>query len=1087
MSAQQVTEQEALSKAKRFFNRSDVASRRTARKPTQFTLANDRNEFYVFNDEANGGYVVVSGDERMPDVLGYSYTGHFDVENIPCNMKAWLEDYAKQVEYLRTHPEAQVTRRTATEREEVSPMLKCHFSQQGDYSEKCPRINGGKCPTGCVATAMAQIMYYYQWPKQTTDVIPGYTTYTLKIHMSAIPVTTIDWDNIQEQYVWWEDYSDEQKDAISTLMLLCGTSVYMDYHPDGSGAGTGNAAIAFSKYFDYDDILEYVGRGKWELDEWERMLYDELSGGRPVMYDAFSATMGHAFVLDGYKDGYFHVNWGWGGSSDDYFLLTDLNGFNYGQGAVVGIQPVNPDNPSRYAVLDNGKITMYYDKEKSHRAGTILPHMNEWSNYKEQITECVIDPSFANLQPRSLNSFFYEWSQLKSIEGLNNLITSNVRNMYGMFRGCSSLTSLEVSGFKTDNVTNMGSMFYGCSSLTSLDVSGFKTDNVTDMGYMFSGCSSLTSLDVSGFKTDNVTSMGGMFYGCSSLTNLDVSGFKTDNVTDMGYMFSDCSSLTNLDVSNFKTDNVTDMRDMFSLCSGLTSLDVSGFKTDKVTDMRDMFSLCSGLTSLDVSGFKTDNVTDMRGMFVGCSGLTSLDVSGFKTDNVANMGSLFFGCSRLTNLDVSGFKTDNVTDMSTMFASCSRLTSLDVSNFKTDNVTDMDGMFSDCSSLTSLDVSNFKTDNVTDMSWMFFNNYKITTIYVSEHWNTSHVTVSDDMFEYCSNLIGGAGTPHDANHTDAEYAHIDGGPENPGYFTYKASNFYTITYLIDDVVYKTENVDVGSTITPPSVPEREGYTFSGWSDIPETMPAHDITVIGTFIKMIIPGDVNDDYKVDIQDATLTVNYILGVESDEYDYSVADMNNDGEIDVFDVQAIVNVILSNDNTASARRNNRAYGAGVESVLLTADNNSLLLAINNPERFTSFQFDVEVPEGMSLSDVTWTGVTEHSLQFSKTGDNRYTVVALSMGSTPLPALSSRLVKLHLSDGAKGEVVLDNILFVTPKGEAVHFSSSRANIVTGIQEVTRMEDKKIYDLSGRQLKTNPSQLLKGVYIINKKKVVVK
>ena len=629
MSAQQVTKETALSKATQFFNQSNVVSRRAARKVPQFTLANNRNEFYVFNDEANGGYVIVSGEERMPDVLGYSYTGHFDAENMPCNMKAWLEDYAAQVAYLRTHPEIPASRRTMPERDEISPLLTCHFNQNKYYNEKCPIVNGEHCWTGCVATAMAQIMYYYQWPKQTTDVIPAYTTLTNKIDIPAIPVTSIDWDNMLEKYNR-KDYSDKQIDAISTLMLLCGTSVKMDYGLDESAAYTYSAAEAFLKYFDYDDFLEYLSRTKWNFEDWEQTIYNELNSSRPVFYSGSGIGSGHAFILDGYKEGFFHVNWGWGGNRDDYFLLTDLNGYNYQQEAIVGIQAAYPDIPRRYAVLDNGKMTLYYDTGMAHHSGIVLPHKDDWSNYNDQITDCVIDPSFANLKLESLNSFFYNWSQLKSIEGIENLNTSNVRDMGRMFYGCSSLTSLDVSGFKTDGVEGMAQMFYGCSSLTSLDVSGFKTDNVKLMNEMFRGCSSLKTLDVSGFKTDNVTWMMSMFRDCSSLTTLDVSGFKTDNVTNMYY--------------------------------------------------------------------------------------------------------LFYGCSSLTTLDVSGFKTDNVTEMHYLFSRCSSLT----------------------------------------------------TIYASEPWNMPNVITSHGLFEHCYNLVGGAGTKYNFNHTGAEYAHIDGGPDNPGYFTYKA-------------------------------------------------------------------------------------------------------------------------------------------------------------------------------------------------------------------------------------------------------------------------------------------------------------
>lgn len=747
LSAQQVSTELAKQKALTFLTQSGKSSakRSASNKAPRLILANDRNEFYVFNDEVNGGYVVVSGDERMPDVLGYSYTGHFDAENIPCNMRAWLEDYASQVIYLRSHPEAQASRRTKTSRDEISPLLKCHFDQGKYYNDKCPIVDGEHCFTGCTATAMAQIMYYYQWPKQTTGIIPGYTTKTKRIDMPDIPITTIDWDNMLEQYDSEEEYSEKQVDAISTLMLLCGTSSEMDYNLDGSGALLAAAAEAFYKYFDYSDLVEYSLSRNMEFEIWIQLLYDELSSGRPVLYEGYFydydlSLIGHAFVLDGYKDGYFHVNWGWGGNSDDYFLLTDLNGFNVNQGAVFGIQPNNDNYPSRYAVLDNGKLTLYYDKEKSHRSGTILSRREDWIS--TQATECVIDPSFANLEAISFASLFeYMW-ELKSIQGLEYLNTSKALDMSKMFGDCSGLTSIDVSGLKTDYVKNMRSMFHNCSSLTNLDLSGFKTDNVRNMDSMFENCSSLTNLDLSGFKTDNVTSMSSMFSRCSSLTSLDLSGFKTDNVTSMSSMFRDCSSLTNL----------------------------------------------------DVSGFKTDHVIDMRYMFYNCSSLTNLDLSSFKTDKVSNMSRMFFGCSNLKSLDLSSFNTYSVKKM--------------------------DFMFRDCSNLT--------------------------TIYANEHWNMSNVESASYMFMDCNSLIGGAGTTYNSSTTsDRDYAHIDGGPEDPGYFTYKNSKLHTVTYIIDGEVYLVQSYEYGDQIVMYYFPTREGYDFA-WSDLPETMPDHDIVIYGVY-------------------------------------------------------------------------------------------------------------------------------------------------------------------------------------------------------------------------------------------------
>jgi len=589
--------------------------------------------------------------------------------------------------------------------------------------------------------------------------------------MPAIPVMTIDWDNILEQYNSWEDYSDKQIDAISTLMLLCGTSVKMDYATEhGSEASVSNADIALRSFFDYDDFTVYLKRENVELDIWIQMLYDEMNSGRPVLYSGSTwkgiELIGHAFVLDGYKDGYFHVNWGWGGSSDDYFLLTDLNGYDGNQNALVGIHPNNDDYPSRYAVLDNDRLTLYYDKEKSHRLGTILSRRGDW--IYTHASECVIDPSFAKLEALSFANLFEQMRNLKSIQGLEYLNTSKVLDMRYMFRDCSSLMSLDLSGFKTDNVGDMSSMFQGCSSLTNLDLSNFNTNRVSNMARMF--------------------------YGCSNLTSLDLSDFKTDNVMDMSSMFQDCSSLTSLDLSDFKTDNVMDMSNMLQNCSSLMSLDLGSFKTDNVMDMRHMFRGCSSLTSLDLSGFKTDNVRDMRHMFRGCSSLTSLDLSNFNTNRVSNMARMFYGCSNLRNLDLSSFNTYSVTDMEYMFSNCSNLT----------------------------------------------------TIYASEHWNMLKVEKADNIFDACNCLIGGAGTTYNSQHIKDDYAHIDGGSENPGYFTYKGSKFHTITYLVGDQVYMIQTYNYGDHITPAFPPYREGYFFYGWSDLPETMPDSDIIIYATF-------------------------------------------------------------------------------------------------------------------------------------------------------------------------------------------------------------------------------------------------
>ena len=304
------------------------------------------------------------------------------------------------------------------------------------------------------------------------------------------------------------------------------------------------------------------------------------------------------------------------------------------------------------------------------------------------------------------------------------------------------------------------------------------------------------------------------------------------------------------------------------------------------------------------------------------------------------------------------------------------------------------------------------------------------------------------------------------------------------------------TVQYEMVVEKTDGTELAFKITDDypllqymcggedGVNTMEIQTANGYTSV----PCPEIKRLFTREAKAIRGDITGSGMVDVQDATLAVNHILAKESGSYDFSVADMNNDGEVDVFDVTAIINVILSGGggSRAAARRavKEREYP---ESIHLTADENGLLFDIDQANRFTSFQFDVEVPQGASLLGVEWNGKASHSLQFAKNGENRYTVVALSMSSAPLPVFDGSLVRLRLSGSANGEVRFGNILFVTPEGKSSRLNGGTMNMTTGVQGVSYTQGEQIYDISGRQLNMKREQLSKGVYIINNKKVVIK
>lgn len=299
------------------------------------------------------------------------------------------------------------------------------------------------------------------------------------------------------------------------------------------------------------------------------------------------------------------------------------------------------------------------------------------------------------------------------------------------FKGCSSLTTVDLSGLSSTYLTDMNNMFSGCSVLGSIVFpNGFTAEQVTDMSYLFNGCSALTTLDVSGFNTSLVNNMANMFYGCTALTALDISGFNTSFVTDMSHMFHNCWTLKTDKFklpTSFDTANVTNMTQMFFGCQTLTALDFpDDFNTANVTTMMGMFNGCTALTTVDLSGFNTAEVTDMSGMFYACNALVSdkdnplVFPSTFNTANVTDMSNMFAACWILENLDLSGFDTVNVSDMSYMFYYCYKLTAITFSDsFNTANVTNMDWMFADCEALKTLDLSAFDTSSVTRASAMF--------------------------------------------------------------------------------------------------------------------------------------------------------------------------------------------------------------------------------------------------------------------------------------------------------------------------------------------------------------------------------
>ena len=634
-----------------------------------------------------------------------------------------------------------------------------------------------------------------------------------------------------------------------------------------------------------------------------------------------------------------------------------IDGYNYGPGYFT--IPIN-NEPYACYTYDN-TLSFYYDRIRSFRdtrtydlntGATNVAWDTDGTN--TDVTQVVIDPSFANASPTSTYDWFFGMENLQSIQGLRHLNTNMVTNMGWMFSGCEQLNAIDLSGFLTSRVTDMSFMFWGCTNLKSLDLTSFNTAKVTKMPSMFYGCNHLETIIVGDdWSTAAVTDSEDMFYNCTNLVggqgttydashvdktyahldygtsnpgyftarleayvmyngsamaltfyydnqrkyrtattydlntgtdnpewlssvpqgkvnhvvfdpsfagarpsstwhwfadmiNLqDVTGMEylnTSNVGYMGYMFYDCMTLTALDLSNFNTADVVRTDYMFYNCNNLrTIFGGDGWNTNRVALSTNMFYNCTQLagdqgTTYDASHVNKayahlDGGTSNPGYFsrfkeaYACytpgnttltfyydnqrssrSGrtydLNTTSSPGWGTDGTnANVTKVVFDpsfagtyptstfgwFSSMTNLEsITGMEylnTDFVNNLGYMFCRCSKLTSIDLSHFNTSRVVELDYMFYKCSQLTVLDLSSFNTSKVAYMNLMFADCSNLTTIYAGEDWTTSAVEYADYMFRNCTSLVGGQGTTYNVHNIGKAYAHIDGGPSNPGYFT----------------------------------------------------------------------------------------------------------------------------------------------------------------------------------------------------------------------------------------------------------------------------------------------------------------
>lgn len=349
----------------------------------------EADKVYAFNIEG-GGFVIASADSRTLPVLGYSTSGRIDWDRMPVNMREWLKQYDEAVASLGSstgfvdgnaidaNPSA--LSGTRSDRSPVQPLIKTHWNQDEPYYDQCPLYAGGlteqlgnRCVTGCVSTSLAQLINYYRWPDTIPEGLPAYIVdepYMIGTgilwQVDSLPPVVFKWDDMLDDYMFNDTLTDEkiqlgteeQRQAVATLMRYCGQSIYASYNPTMTSAFCTDLFFGLKYIWGYKAATLINSRSQYSIDEWETIIYGELAAGRPILYQGQSLdNSGHSFICDGYDgNGFFHINWGWGGQDDGYFSLSVLNpyeskevnegssemGFNYDQMVIINTDPKMP-------------------------------------------------------------------------------------------------------------------------------------------------------------------------------------------------------------------------------------------------------------------------------------------------------------------------------------------------------------------------------------------------------------------------------------------------------------------------------------------------------------------------------------------------------------------------------------------------------------------------------------------------------------------------------------------------------------------------------------------------------------------------
>ena len=474
--ASPIDTQEAAERAKAFMHSRGLHPSTVSVKPV---MAPGSNTPSFFIADTGYGYVIVGGAESSGEILGYTDRSDYDQQLIPPSAMTFLESCGSNTN--APQPSARKTPlRNKGPRKAVSPIITSNWDQgittaTGDaYNMLCPTIDEKHTLSGCVAVAMAQVMRHHRWPATRCKGIKPYNAGSNVGLLDSLPPVQFDWDNMMDCYIGEE--TDEEQMAVATLMQYCGQATLTKYSLSSSDAYGTEATKALRDIFGYAPTLRYIKRSDYNGEKWDDMLHEELQAGRPVIYFGTNSEHGHCFICDGCdNDGFYHINWGWGGRYDGYFKLNALrpenaaSGYNINQQAIIGIIPTD-QAPQAIAFADS-------------TAKAIC--VANWDTNSDGELSCMEASKVASLaQAFKGNASIRTFEELKYFSGLQTIEDE-------AFENCTSLQSVELPA----GITSIGThAFMGCTKLKAILI----PYTVNDIGIgAFASCNSMNNMSVS--------------------------------------------------------------------------------------------------------------------------------------------------------------------------------------------------------------------------------------------------------------------------------------------------------------------------------------------------------------------------------------------------------------------------------------------------------------------------------------------------------------------------------------------------------------------------------------------------------------